>query len=76
MDGQQAHVLNRDLSVSVVDTRQGKISHTLNAPFASAMAQKRWQAIGGTWQLWLATSTQYFIGLAALLTVTTPALRR
>jgi len=39
------HVLNRDLSVSVVDTRQGKISHTLNAPFASAMAQKRWQAI-------------------------------
>jgi len=50
MDGQQAHVLNRDLSVSVVDTRQGKISHT-NAPFASAMAQKRWQAIAwGTWQ--------------------------
>jgi len=31
-DGQQAYVLNRDLSVSVVDTRQGKISHTLNAP--------------------------------------------
>jgi YVTN family beta-propeller protein len=44
-DGQQAYVLNRDLSVSVVDTRRGKISHTLNAPFASAMAQKRWQAI-------------------------------
>jgi len=39
-----SRVLNRDLSVSVVDTRQGKISHT-QRPFASAMAQKRWQAI-------------------------------
>jgi len=44
-DGQQAYVLNRDLSAFLWWTRARARSPYPQRPFASAMAQKRWQAI-------------------------------
>jgi len=46
MDGQQAYVLNRDLSVSVVDTRQGQLRPLRQCYGPETLAGDR----SGTWQ--------------------------